>query len=57
MPEQGRSTRTPVSDWHPDATEVAAIVTELRPIIIAFAERSRQELAGLTGRTALPRTA
>jgi hypothetical protein len=37
---------SPTTPWEPTATEVAAIVEEMRPIILAFAERYRQELRG-----------
>ena len=33
-----------ITPWVPTASEVAVIVEEMRPIILAFAERSRQEL-------------
>ena len=45
MPKSGRSTQPTRDDWRPDASEVAAIVAEMRPIIVAFAERSHRELA------------
>ena len=47
MPKHVRSIQPTRSDWRPDATEVAAIVAEMRPIIAAFAERSTRELAGV----------
>ena len=36
---------SPMTPWVPTATEVAAIVEEMRPIILAFAERYRLETA------------
>ena len=33
-----------LTDWHPTADEVAAIVAEMRPIIRAHAERSSKAL-------------
>ena len=36
-----------LSEWHPDASEVAAIVAEMHPIVVAFAERSKRQLADL----------
>jgi hypothetical protein len=35
-----------VTPWVPTPAEVASIVAEMRPIIVAFAERSRQQLEG-----------
>ena len=49
MPEGGSPTCSSLIDWHPDATEVATIVAEMRPIIVLFAERSKRLLASSVG--------
>ena len=39
------TTITKLTPWHPTEEEVAHIVAEMRPIVVAFAERSRRQLA------------
>jgi hypothetical protein len=38
-----------LAPWHPTAEEVAAIVREMRPIIVQLAERDRLGLASTAG--------
>jgi hypothetical protein len=42
----------PITAWKPTADEVKRIVVEMRPIIVEFARRAReeQETAGAAGR-------
>ena len=45
--DTGRPSSTNIEPWSPNADEVARIVDEMRPVILRFAERSREQLESL----------
>ena len=45
--DTGRPSSANIEPWSPNADEVARIVDEMRPVILRFAERSREQLASL----------